>query len=600
MIKFYFTFLLFPAFIFGQTKRPVATNITGITDYSTELVFTDAFKQCRTWTTFNSDGDGPWDTGASVTMLPNGFPTEVPFDGGVGQALKVRALMVWEIGDARPHGKYRLIVKGKGKVGLQFGAEGEFVCPIDTLVEVNGSVSLSIEYSDKNDPISDVKFIYPRYVNTFEGQTFNDDFLQFLSDFECLRFMDWQRTNNSVLEKWADRASLDYYTQATDKGIAYEYIVELCNQLKKNAWICIPHRAEDDYVRQLASFLHTHLDPSLTIYLEYSNEVWNGIFAQHYESAQMALESGYTGTEWERAWKWTAKRSADIFSIFEQEFGDDSHLVKIIPTQAANSWLTNEIITFFNDPLYNPTQVTADAIAIAPYFGGEVAQDIVNEGLVSSITVPEIVARMEASLPVTYEWMRLQKEVANQHTLDLICYEGGQHLVGIGGNENIDELTEKLIATNHHPDLQAVYCQYLDHWYENAGGLFAHFSSHDSYSKWGSWGVKENYTDTLNPKYLALKNCVFAYNGTSNIKENYTNSTKIQAFPNPASSEQIFISGVEPGSMLVLTNLAGHKILSTIVRGEESQQTVHLSERGVYILHISNKNKINQLKVVRM
>lgn len=597
---FYFTLLLFQGLISGQSKRPIATNISGITDYSTELVFTDAFKQCRTWTTFNASGDGPWDTGAEVPMLANGFPTEVPFDGGVGEPQKVRALMVWEIDAARPQGMYRLIVKGTGRVGLQFGAEGEFICPVDTLVQVNGSVSLSIEYSDKNDPIHDVQFIYPRYVNSFEGHTFHDDFLNFLKDFECLRFMDWQRTNNSKVKTWEDRSKVDFYTQATDNGIAYEYIVELCNLLKKNAWICIPHRADDEYIHRLAAYLHTNLDPSLTIYLEYSNEVWNGIFSQHDESAEMAQAAGYTGTNWERAWKWTAKRSADIFSIFENEFGSHQRLVRVIPTQAANSWLSNEILTFFNDSLYNPGQVKADALAIAPYFGGEVAQDIVNEGLISSITVPEIVSRMETSLPTTFDWMQQQKEVAEDHGMDLICYEGGQHLVGIGGNENIDELTEKLIAANHDPGLQAVYCQYFDYWYANMGGLFAHFSSHAGYSKWGSWGVKENFADSLNPKYLALKNCVFAHNGTTKNAKIITEHNPVMAYPNPSNSGEIHLTGLNAEMILLLTDITGQRIPLSDNAITTGRMTLNLPHKGVFILQVIHKGKTQSLKLMRI
>ena len=35
--------------------------------------------------------------------------------------------------------------------------------------------------------------------------------------------------------------------------------------------------------------------------------------------------------------------------------------------------------------------------------------------------------------------------------------------------------------------------------------------------KYGYWGVKENYSDTLSPKYLGLTNCVFNYNPISAI-----------------------------------------------------------------------------------
>lgn len=41
-----------------------------------------------------------------------------------------------------PEREYRLIVKGSGEVQLNFGARGTFICPVDTLVEVTGAVSV--------------------------------------------------------------------------------------------------------------------------------------------------------------------------------------------------------------------------------------------------------------------------------------------------------------------------------------------------------------------------------------------------------------------------------------------------------------------------
>jgi len=589
-----------PLLLFSQVTRPVATNISGVVDYSTELVFTDAFKMCREWTTFDAEGSGPWDTGADVPMLDNGFPVEVPFDGGTGKPQKVRALMVWDIDTARPEGKYRLIVKGKGKVGLQFGADGIFDCPVDTLVDVYGNVSLSIEYSDKDDPIRDIRFIYPRYVHSFESQTFHDDFLDFLKDFQCIRFMDWLRTNNSNVVSWSDRSAYNFYTQTLESGVAYEYITELSNLMHKDPWICIPHRADDDYIRQLASFLKTHLDPGLKIYLEYSNEVWNGGFWQHSEAAALAAAAGYTGTEWERAWKWTAKRSADLFTIFEDEFGGNKRLYKIIPSQAANSWLSNQIITYFEDPQYNPGGVRADALAIAPYFGGEVAQDVVAEGIVSSITVEEIVDRMEASLPVSFQWMLESKQVAGDHGLELITYEGGQHLVGTGGNENIEELTEKLIAANHHPDLQDVYCQYFDYWYENAGGLFAHFSSHGGYSKWGSWGIKENFADVNNPKYLAIRSCVFEHNDTNSSYNEIEDDASLILYPNPSAAGYFYLKGNIDNADLRITDLMGRPQSYMIESASPGLMKIRTSTKGLLLVQVTKSGKTINLKHIQL
>lgn len=43
---------------------------------------------------------------------------------------------------------------------------------------------------------------------------------------------------------------------------------------KKDIWINIPHAADDEYVTNLAKLIKDKLDPSLKVYVEYSNEVW--------------------------------------------------------------------------------------------------------------------------------------------------------------------------------------------------------------------------------------------------------------------------------------------------------------------------------------
>ncbi|WP_367390826.1 T9SS type A sorting domain-containing protein [Lewinella sp. LCG006] len=590
----------FSALIMSAQERPIAINLTSVVDYSTELVFTDAFKQSREWITYNAEGNGPWDTQVAVPVDDRGYPLEIPYEDGVHPPQAVRALMLWDIEEALPQGQYRLIVEGSGTVSLHFGASGEFQCPVDTLVTVTSGVSVEIIASNADDPISDIKFIYPAYVDRYEEQVFTDEFLTFLDDFQAIRFMDWLRTNGSSVTSWSERSRYDYFTQSTEAGVAWEYVVELANLLQKDVWINVPHQANDDYIQQLASFLLANLDPDLKLYVEYSNEVWNSQFAQHHYAAEQGLLLGYPEASWDRAWQYTAKRSADIFRVFTDTFGGADRLIRIIPTQAANAWVTNRIMEYFNNPMYNPTQVAADAIAIAPYFGGtDVANTIVSQGEVATISIPEIVARMQESLPVSFGYMDDNKVVADNYGLDLIAYEGGQHLVATGANVNIDELTAKLNAANHHPDLQAAYCEYFDYWYTNHGGLFAHFSSHGRYSKWGSWGVKETMDDVNNPKYLGLQECVFAYNDMSTaLDESPELSSPWQVFPNPSSNGEVSVLGDFHAAEIRVFDALGRQVALPTINLSEGQLRVQLPKPGVYFVHLRAAGSTQVLKVI--
>jgi hypothetical protein len=575
----------------AQINKPIGVNLNYISDYSVEFTFTDAFKRCREWISYNADGTGPWNTNIKIPLGDHGYPIEIPYNDGVNPPQNVRTLLFWDIGSIADTGQYRLIVSGSGEVKFKFGASGTYTCPIDTYVVIDDNIAIEIIRSDVNDPISDIKLIYPKYTNNYQEKTFRDEFLEFLKDFQVLRFMDWTRTNVAVSTDWNTRSKVDYYSQALQNGVAWEYIIDLCNEANKDAWINIPHKATDDYVFELARLLKQNLNSDITIYLEFSNEVWNSMFSQHKDCAAMATAMGYTGYEWEKAWKYTAKRSADVFTIFESVFNDTSRLVKIIPSQAANSWITSQLVTFFNDPYYNPNQVSADAVAIAPYFGHDVANKIDAKGLASSVTVDDIIDSLELSLPYAYKNIDNNKIVADTHSLMLITYEGGQHLVGYHGVENNDTLTEKLIAANRHQDMQNLYCQYLDYWYKNAGGLFTHFSSHCRYTKWGSWGIKETMSDLENPKYKALQTCVFNSNSSS-IPEPEISADKFFVYPNPSSTGEFTISGIKSTETVQVVDVMGRRC--SFQSGDHFSETskIRIENKGIYFIRTSEGSQM--------
>lgn len=600
-----FTLVSFLWFIslHAQIQRPAAINLTGIVDWSTELVFTDAFKQSRNWIAHQAAPGGDWSSGVNIPLGANGYPLEIPYTDGNHPPQAIRTLMLWDAGAHYPGGAYRLIAEGAGQIRLWGAATGTFTCPVDTLVTVNpvqqGGIALEIERSEAANPVKNIRFIYPDYVDTYQHQTFTDAFLDFVQDFQAIRFMDWSKTNFSPVMEWGDRSSKDYFTQTLASGVAWEYIIELCNLLEKDPWICIPHLADDEFIENLAILFRDNLDPSLTIYLEYSNELWNSGFQQNHDVADLAAQIGYTGQPWERTWKYTAKRSADIFKIFEDNFGSAARLYKIIPSQAANAWLSNQIVTFFEDPQYNPNQVSADGLAIAPYFGGSVANDIIDQGRLQDISIPEILEAMDSTLPTVFAWMDETKQVADDHNLDLISYEGGQHLVAIGTNVNNNALTNKLIAANRHEGMYHLYCKYFDYWYEITGGdLFAIFSSHGTPSKWGSWGIKEYMADTLHYKYQAVQECVLAYNSdpVSNIQVVTGPSPRI--YPSPSFNGSVTIEHDLSFPDIAVVDLNGTIVPFSTRHHHESSLRLQLYRKGIFLVRLTDKQTIVTAKLI--
>lgn len=511
-----------------QQNRPIGINLSFVTDYSTELVFRNTFKQCRSWITANANNSGAWNTNVSIPLRPDGYPVQIPYNNGVNLPQIVRTLLLWDLGSATPTGRFRLKSNGVGQIRLASGASGIYNSPIDTLVNVTGGVILEIINSSVNNPIHDIQFILPQYINNYQNQTFTNEFLRFINDYKVIRFLNFTRTNDSRVVNWSDRNTYNYYTQSMGNGASWEHVIELANQTHKDVWINIPHQANDAYIDSLARLLERTLNPKLKIYLEYSNEMWNGIFSQHQYAAQMGLSLGYSGQSWERVTRFTAKRSADVFRIFENVFNNNNRLVKVLASQAANSWLCNQLISNFQNPVNNPTQVAANALAIAPYFGGSVANNVVSYNILNSITPTQIADSARANLVQSYQMMNSCRNVANAYNLNLICYEGGQHLVATGNNVNNDLLTQKLIEANRTSTMGLAYSDYLNYWYNNVGGLFCLYSSVRPPSRHGSWGLIEHYNDTLNPKYQSVRQTVFQANRSST--NNNADSCTMQRF----------------------------------------------------------------------
>lgn len=96
--------------------------------------------------------------------------------------------------------------------------------------------------------------------------------------------MDWGATNNwsqgqswewgdPSLIDWEDRARYDYYTWTTSKGVPYEMMVRLMNDYAIDGWVCVPHKASDEYITEMARYFREHLEPGRRLTVEYSNEI---------------------------------------------------------------------------------------------------------------------------------------------------------------------------------------------------------------------------------------------------------------------------------------------------------------------------------------
>lgn len=489
------TVSLTPAATPPPPQPRLGMNLHGPADWSSELPFVDVARMARQW--ISQKKGQPWGKGPALALDPLGYVTRLEPD------CFAETLMCTIEGGRYPSGEYTLLYDGEGQ--FEFGngtivsrAPGRIVFKVDAS---RGGIFMRLVQVNPTNYPRHIRVLMPGFEKTYHEQVFHPIFLKHWQGLACLRFMDWQETNNSKQQKWADRPKLEEFTW-TRAGIPVEIMVDLCNRLQTDAWFCMPHLADDQYVREFARLVKARLHPKAKVYVELSNELWNGMFQQSRWAGEEGRKLGFADKPWEAGWRFTAYRSVQIFKIWEEVFGGRDRLVRVLASQAANAYVSERIVE------WQDAYKQADALAIAPYISCNVPKEgkHLNEALVAAWSVDQALDFMETNaLPECIRWIQANKKVADKYGLKLVAYEAGQHMVGVGGVENNDTITRLFHQANRHPRMGQIYDKYYAAWQKEGGDLLCHFSSIGTWSKWGSWGLLEYLEENpaKSPKYLS-------------------------------------------------------------------------------------------------
>ena len=474
----------------GGARPRLGINLAGPADWMTELPFVDVFRTSRQWIS-QKQGAG-WGKGPELAI------DELGWVKCLEPECYAETMLCTIQGGHYPTGTYTVLYEGAGKLvgGLNAKVKESVVGRL--LIEVDaskGGFSLRLMETNPQNYVRNIRVVMPGFESTFEKEPFHPVFLKQWKGFACYRFMDWMHTNGSEIRTWSDRPTLKHAT-FSKRGVALEWMIELCNLQKVDPWFCLPHLADDDFVRRFAQLVKERLDPSLKIYIEYSNEVWNGQFKQCHDAGGEGVKLGLGPKErpWEAGWAYTAKRSLQIFAIWEEVFSGHGRFVRVIPTQSANSGVTKGIL---RDP---EVARHADALAIAPYMGYSIGRgktaDLGEQ--MKQWTVQQMFDDFEkTAFEESLKHMRMNKELADQYGLKLIAYEGGQHMVAFMRDPvTVKAVSATMHACNRHPRMGELYTRYYDEWAKVGGDLFAVFSSIGAYSNHGAWGLAEYYDST--------------------------------------------------------------------------------------------------------
>lgn len=519
----------------SQAPR-LGTNLRTLDDWSSQRPFLDLFKQARTWftqcdDTRDADCGGRWYTREEdrLDLDQRGWVRSLPAPAEPGFSIAATLL---DLPASFPAGRYLLLYEGEGVIRYRLGARrldaesapGRDVLDLDVR---RGAIHIQILETDPSSTgnyLRNLRLIREADESLAGTEVFDPDFLIRTEPFQALRLMEWMKINGSPISRWADRPLPDDATWTGPGGVPAEIMLMLANRLGKPVWLNVPHQADDDYVRRFAELTRDQLDPALSVYLEYSNEVWNGLFSQQawIREQAKALWSGSSPSDYTKVINWYGKRTAEICKIWEETFaGQSERVICVMGAQAANDWTARQALAC---PLWTagaPCQRHGiDAIAIAPYFGGYLGKPDYQSELEDwtytsdgglDLLFEELRAGGQigggpdgGGLLQSWQWIDRYARLAADTGLELLAYEGGQHLVGIRGVESNQRITELFVGLNRDPRMAELYREYLLAWGDSGSGAMMHFSDISTPGPYGSWGALEDVLQSESPKYLAL------------------------------------------------------------------------------------------------
>ncbi|MCB0635715.1 MAG: T9SS type A sorting domain-containing protein [Lewinella sp.] len=568
-------------------KLHIGTNLAGPADWGAEWPFVDIMKYGRTWTTHNNQwvdgGENAWDTQVldQIPLDEQGYPLYLPVEVPGAEAPQM-VLTVWANTEALPAGTYIVLYDGQGEI--TFWGDGQVTAQEPGRMEVMVTpgvadiMTMELRSSQEGNHLRNIRVLLPGHEATYTEQPWTPAWWDKLAPFQALRFMDWGYTNGSLLQDWSDRPRIDDYTYTQD-GVPYEWWVQLCNDKQADAWVCVPHLASDDYIEQMATLFRDNLDPNLTIYVEYSNEIWNWIFPQTHH----CFNEGDQEVPWPERIVPFVQNALDIWT--EVFAGQEHRLVRVVGVQGSWQDVSNRIVN-------NLTPGSFDAFAPAAYFG--FSEDGIGalESLGASATAEDVLywAR-EGMLSHSFGWLQEQyQSLAQPLGIPMLYYEGGQHLTPepFGSEQSYNPA---LVAAQSHPGMYDLYQE----WYDSlrtlvqgdTPGLLMNFSFIGPTSgQYGSWGLLENQFQTSAPwppKYRAVLDNIGNCSLTATTDPSASAHT-LRLFPNPnRGTFALSLPDGQPWDYALYT-LTGQLVQTGQGQGE-AQLTLPVAS-GLYLLAV--------------
>ncbi|MCK5727220.1 MAG: CBM9 family sugar-binding protein [Thiotrichaceae bacterium] len=500
---------------------PLGMNTNEALEVDSSIPFVDLFRLALPFSEAR-----PWFTRGKVYYDSKGWPKNLQH----GQA--GTRFLSHIPPDAIPSGNYSVLYKGDGEityggsVKLVKRLPGKDIIRFEPMKNGLLTATLIIKKTNPKNHLREIRIIMPggicqnapfqrvhdkrnckgRRFLSFERYhqqiVFNPQYLTFMKDFKVLRFMNMSGITRNNIQHWKNRPTVDKATWGGKegvRGVPVEIMIKLANTINANAWFNMPHKANDPYINRFAMLVKKKLKPSLKIYIEYTNEAWNNVFvpqAEHMKQTgsrrRLDKNRNIAGA------KFYSLQSVRIFKMWERVLGKH-RLIRVMGSSTTDLSLSQRILAYKNAYRH------VDVLAIAPYF--HIDQNQVRQ-IRSVHKVFQLLndKKNRYSIDSTIAHIQEQADIAKKYGVQLVAYEGGQHLVQSKTHSIKEGANPYLIKANKHPMMARAYLRLLAGWKRAGGTLFVAFSAPRTYTWHGSWGVKEHIAEPnyLAPKYRAL------------------------------------------------------------------------------------------------
>ena len=395
---------------------------------------------------------------------------------------------------------------------------------------------VSVSGLDPSHPLDNMAIVRSDQVDLYNtGEIFNPAFISQVGKLGTLRYMDWSTTNTDTTSNWADRTTVSNRSWQSDgnSSVPIEVEVALANETKTNMWLNVPTYATDDYVRRMVTYVHDHLDPSLSLHLEYSNEVWNFSFQQaHYALTQGdklwgtdangdgVIDPNDPKEHYGPGWvTYYGYRAAQVANIANQVYGaHTSRLVNVLSTQTTYQGLEKYIISGVERANVGRVCRLFGEYAITTYFGTVLnpqnATDRAtiltwarsgNTGLESAFAAIKDNAGITAPDTGSLTWLSgvlaYQGAEAQKLGLNLVAYEGGIDLTNVANGYGSDSIIVQGFVKRLHADARMVeiYTQMTSRFSTAGGKLLNVFTDVGA-----GYGTLNSIYDSGSPEWDAL------------------------------------------------------------------------------------------------